>query len=188
MKSPARPHPLLSELVEDPASATGSQPALPEACENCELASALPTVAVRSALREPSRLPLRSPVARISPRSSRFPGHSKSYGFPLLVRTPGRPGVRRNSFSDFLAPPVSRRRLKFVKPPATPVTRCCPSLAPSAPESRLPGTHEPRLRFPKNRLPGAPSASAPRPFPLRFPEVSRASVPSIMLFRFPGSS
>lgn len=180
--------PLLSELVKDPAPATGSQRTFPEACGNCEFASALPAVAVHAALRERSRLPLRSPVARISPRSSRFPSRSKSYGFPLPARTPGRPGVRRNSFSDFLASPVSRHRLKFVKPPATPVTRCCLSLAPGALGSRLPGIPEPRLRFPKSRLPGASSAPAPRPFPLRFPKASRASVPSIMLFRFPGSS
>lgn len=180
--------PLLSELIKDPESATGSQPACPEAFGNCELSSAFPAVAVYTALREPSRLPLRSPVSRISRGAARFPGRSNKLRFPVACPNPWSP--RRSPKFVFRLPGAPG----FPEPPEIRRASCnagypmLPGLAPGARESRLPGTHEPRLKFPKSRLPSTSSASAPTPFPLRFPKASWASVPSVMLFRFPGSS
>ena len=106
-----------------------------------------PAVAVRALLREPSRLPPRSPVARIS-RELRFPGAPESCGFPPLSPEPRSPG--------------SSLKFVFRLPgaagcPAPPEIRRVPCSA------GYPMPPEPRSRLPKN--PGCPAfLSAVRSF------------------------
>lgn len=164
MKSPARLHPLLSELVEDPDSATGSQPVLPEACRNCELASALPAVAVRSALREPSRLPLRSPVSRISRGAARFPGRSNKLRFPVACPNPWSP--RRSPKFVFRLPGVPG----FPEPPEIRRASC---------SAGYPMLREPRSRcswIPVARHLRTPSEVSEEPVTQRFLHLSPDSL------------
>jgi hypothetical protein len=120
--------------------------------------------------------------------SLRFPGAPESFGFPSLSPEPRSPGsslkfvFRLPGVTGRPAPPEIRRV------PCSAGYPMLPEPAPGSPGSRLPGIPERRPGVPKCRLPSASSVPAPSPFPLRFPEASRFSVPSVMLFRSPGSS
>lgn len=128
--------------------------------------------------RSPCAFRHRSPVRAFPPsvEISGFPQISRNPSRPVFRGSSGRPALPEIRFRS-LATPVARSHLRFVDPPATPVSRGCLRPFPVDRGPRLPAARASPVRHPWTSVARRPWRRSV-PCPLRFPLASGSPIRS----------